>query len=184
MAATSARITTSVPMITEARDTPGSFRFRTLKIVDIDSALLRSGREVRRVAWQRRRAGRARVWARSGWRRRTRQRRRQRRDARREVRRLDGQRAQRARCAHRRGAGGNGDRRAGHVRRHLTRDGRGGHTRREAGTVRVRVRRDHVGRAVFAGRRTDRSSGREHGSGSPGRGRSRRAVACTSTASP
>ena len=38
MPATSARITTSVPMITEARDTPGSFRFRMLKIVDIGSA--------------------------------------------------------------------------------------------------------------------------------------------------
>ena len=38
MAATIASTTTSAPMITEARDTPGNFRFRTLKIVDICSA--------------------------------------------------------------------------------------------------------------------------------------------------
>ena len=74
MPATKASTTTSAPMITEARETPlGSFRFRTLKTVDISytpALSLLPWREVRRVARQRRLPGRRQLRTRSRWRRR------------------------------------------------------------------------------------------------------------------
>ena len=109
--------------------------FRTLKIVDIGYALsLRTGREERRIARQRRRTGRAGVGARPRWRR--------------GPVKAGGSGAmpgvKSGGCGGSGptgtvrapgGPGGSGDGRAGHVRRHLAWDRRGGHAGREAGPL-------------------------------------------------